>query len=536
MQPRAVVAVVLLLVATPFVRAQTPPSLWFPVAQPPAAAVSWDAGERVKNPMIVQSAFVHVDAAALQALPPGGAGPMATFTLDLPSGPVPLELTSDNWTLGYRTLRGHVPGKTSAVVLTIAGSGEVNGLLDVGDAQFALASTPAAGVQVLQSIDASQLPPSMASCGLDHTHAISSPLSGPQALVVGNSDCSLATIDIVVFYTPAARNGAGGTAAIETTIVNAIEQANVGHGASAAPVEFRLVHLAETNYAEVGSNTDLSRFRSQSDGFMDEVHQVRDDYGGDLMHLIIEPPASFCGVGYLMTNLSAGFASSAFAVTVRTCIPNRTLSHECGHNIGCHHDFANAGSTPIYPYSYGYRTPDNAYRTIMSYAPGARVNRWSGPNVTYQGYTMGVAGSADNVLSIANTGATVAQFRATRAPRWCQLGGGVGGAAGLPTLVGSGTIGQPGSLELRVANYGATGLGVLILGLQPVNVPLFGGTLVPSIDYTDTLIGTGAEIVHDAGWLEPLAPGLQVWCQAAFLDATAPQGLSASDAVRVTRP
>ncbi len=534
---RAVVAFTLVFAPIAAARAQTPPPpLCSPIAQPPAAAIAWHAAERAKSPMVVQSAFVQVDFAALQALPNGGAPPLGTFRLDLPTGPVRLEITGTNWALGYRSFRGHVPNVTSTMVLTLAPTGEVHGLFDVGDAQFALVPTPAVGVHVLQSLDANLLPAHMG-CGTNHTHLVApAPVAGSSSLVtVGNSDCTLTTIDLCVFYTPNARTGAGGTAALEVAILGAVEQANEGHRESGAPIEFRLVHMAETAYTEVGSSTDLYRFQSPTDGFMDEVHGLRSDHGADLMHLVIEPPAGFCGVGFLLGSLSVGFESSAFAVTVRTCIPNRTLTHECGHNMGCHHDAANAGGA-IYPYSYGYRTPDNAYRTIMAYAPGTRINRWSSPNVVWQGYTMGTAGSADNVLSIANTCSIVTQFRPTQAPRWCQLSGGIAGASGTPLLVGTGTINLVAPLELSIVGYGAPGIGVLILGLSPVNVPLFGGTLVPALDYTVTLVGSGAPIVHDASWLAGLQPGIQVWAQAAFLDSTGPQGWTASDAVRVTRP
>lgn len=528
--------VALVLATTTAAPAQTPPPLLSPLAQPPAAAVTWEAAERAKNPMITQSAFVAVDTALLRALPTFGAAPLGSFGLALPTGHVTVQVTSTDVMYGYRTFRAHVPGQTSTLVLAMADSGEVNALIDIADAQYALVPTPAAGVHVLQVLDADLLPATMA-CGTDHTHVVSAAAPAtPSLLGGGNSDCSLTTLDVMVFYTPAARAGAGGVAAMETAIVSAIEQANEGHRESGAPIEFRLVHAAETVFTEAGTSSDLYAFRNDGDGVMDEVHTLRDDYGADLMHLIIEPPAAFCGIGFLMGAPSTGFEDYAFAVTVRTCISNRSFTHECGHNMGCHHDIANASGTPSFPYSYGYRTPDNAYRTIMAYAPGTRVNRWSSPNVLYQGYTMGVAGSADNVLSITNTCATVALFRATQAPRWCQLGGGIAGANGKPTLVGAGTINQVAALELTVDNYGSIGVGVLILGLQAVDLPLFGGTLVPSLDLLVTLVGSGAPLPQDASWLVPLPPGSEVWCQAAFLDAAAPQGLSASDGVRVTRP
>jgi hypothetical protein len=42
-------------------------------------------------------------------------------------------------------------------------------------------------------------------------------------------------------------------------------------------------------------------------------------------------------------------------------------------------------------WSFGYRTPNQQYRTIMSYAPGTRVQFFSNPNVSFGGFPLGVA-------------------------------------------------------------------------------------------------------------------------------------------------
>jgi hypothetical protein len=91
-------------------------------------------------------------------------------------------------------------------------------------------------------------------------------------------------------------------------------------------------------------------------------------------------------------------------------------------------------------------------------------------------------------------------------------------------------------LELTIRSYAPGAIGLLIVGASAVNVPLLGGTLVPSLDVPLTITGNGADIVHNANWLANLAPGFQAWFQAAFLDAAAAQGFAASDAVKVTVP
>ena len=63
-----------------------------------------------------------------------------------------------------------------------------------------------------------------------------------------------------------------------------------------------------------------------------------------------------------------------------------------------------------YSFSYGYRTSNNQYRTIMAYAPGTRIKVFSGPASQWAGFTMGNS-SADNARSHNNTASTAAAWR-----------------------------------------------------------------------------------------------------------------------------
>jgi hypothetical protein len=142
---------------------------------------------------------------------------------------------------------------------------------------------------------------------------------------------------------------------------------------------------------------------------MDNVHSLRDQYNADCVALICQN-GQYCGIAYLMTNVSTGFASSAFSVTNYSCATGYySFGHELGHNMGSSHDPQNA-SSGAYSYSFGYRTSNNSYRTVMAYSPGTRIRRFSGPNVSYNGYTMGNS-SQDNHRSLNNTASTVADFR-----------------------------------------------------------------------------------------------------------------------------
>ena len=111
-----------------------------------------------------------------------------------------------------------------------------------------------------------------------------------------------------------------------------------------------------------------------------------------------------------MTSVGVSFQQWCFSVVNYSCaVGSDVFAHELGHNIGSNHDRNNA-SSGAYSYSFGYRTPNNALKTVMAYYPGAVTGRWSGPNVMYNNNVMGTT-TEDNVRSLNNTGNTVASFR-----------------------------------------------------------------------------------------------------------------------------
>ncbi|MEG4802837.1 FG-GAP-like repeat-containing protein [Microcoleus sp. ARI1-B5] len=230
-----------------------------------------------------------------------------------------------------------------------------------------------------------------------------------------------AVIDVMVVYTKSARDGAGGTAAMNTLIDLAESETNLGYENSGVNQRIRIVHREEISYSESGNSiTDLDRLRNTSDGFLDNVHQLRNTYSADMVSLFVNNLESgICGRGSLMTTPSYGFANSSFTVIKTSCaVGNLTFAHELGHNLGAQHNAESTGGDIAYPYSYGYRdtTGPNTFRTIMSYQtepptpPIPRINRWSNPDLTHLGEPTGTS-STNNARTLNNTAIYAANWR-----------------------------------------------------------------------------------------------------------------------------
>ena len=121
-------------------------------------------------------------------------------------------------------------------------------------------------------------------------------------------------------------------------------------------------------------------------------------------------------------------------------------------------------------------------------------------------------------------------------PRWQNRLHGLAAPAGIPLLRGSGTLlaGSPFQLSIEgPSNH----IAVLAVGLSRVDLPLFGGLLVPSPDTLPLLLGSALGTSSFAmSWPLGVPVGVDVFAQAWLLDAAGPQGWTASNALQCTTP
>jgi len=258
---------------------------------------------------------------------------------------------------------------------------------------------------LVQQGDASTLRPQAAPSS-NSKAAIVGP--GQSAPTVGASAGDI-TIDVIVAYT---RKAASNYSDIKRELVDlSIEEGNESFRQSGiGQVKLRLVHAYQTDYVEEGTHFDhVWRFADKGDGYMDEIHGLRDKYKADVAVLIVDD-AQGCG---LATRVFAD-ADEAFAVVHHECAATSySLAHEVGHLIGARHDLNLDKIMKPFPYGHGY-VSGTKWRDIMSYKESCggcpRLPVWSSPLVKVKGEPAGTA-ELDNARVILEQAARVAAFR-----------------------------------------------------------------------------------------------------------------------------
>ena len=395
----------------------------------------------------------------------------------------------------------------------------VNGRMVIGtvrmpDAVYTI-RTAGDGTYVIRQIDESSLPP--LGEPLEPPLSPLSPLSPRDAPAeaddVPSDDGS--EIDVMVVYTPLAKHREGGRAAIEALIDLFVAETNQAYVNSGVTHRIKLVLREEVDYTENGiSGFDLGRLLDDSDGYMDHVHELRNLYAADLVHIVLGRSVDACGRAAGI----GGDESTGFAFTVSYC-GGLTFAHELGHNMGLLHDRYQLG-VPLTGSNYGYvnqrmfepGAPESArWRTIMAYSIQCgevaeyyceQIGYFSNPEKTYNGDPMGVPadhpstgvdGPANAVGTLNDRREITANFRRssssptpraglTMSPYWLAENGGVSAVTA--------TLHRPSSVDTIVTLLASPADAVTLSGSGVLTIPagqtVSGGTVtITGIDNND---------------------------------------------------
>jgi len=249
-------------------------------------------------------------------------------------------------------------------------------------------------------------------------------------------------IDVLVAYTPQARDAGGGTAAMQSKITNLMAQVNQALANSGVLFRFRVVHMSEVAYNGATTHQVIIGHLQAQDGVMDALLSQRNTFKADLVHLILAPDqlTGSCGSGFVRRTGDPDPEAWGFSISNYSCDtdPNGDkfqIGHALGHNFGLQHSMADPhedGRNPDDPpppgltdYAYGYMDPDYRFRDIMSsdcpvYGPNGnpelgihcpRLQYFSSASATYNGAAIGNAATADAARVMNDLRVDIANYR-----------------------------------------------------------------------------------------------------------------------------
>ena len=243
-------------------------------------------------------------------------------------------------------------------------------------------------------------------------------------------------VRVLLVYTRSVQVNQGGLAGTRALIDLFIASANQAFEDSGISPRLVLAHSALVDYAGETPSIDLHRLRNPDDGYMDEIHSLRNEHAADLVHLLTDAPEAARGIAYLMRQESLLYEASAFAVSAGDS--EKVFTHEIGHNFGMAHDrYVHGSLRAIYPYAYGYvnegafdsdASSEALWFTVMGYYDRCsdagldceRLLRFSNPDQSYLGDPLGVTadsaatgldGPSDARLTLNNTARWVGSLR-----------------------------------------------------------------------------------------------------------------------------
>lgn len=183
--------------------------------------------------------------------------------------------------------------------------------------------------------------------------------------------------------------------------------------------------------------------------------------------------------------------------------------------------------------------PEHLWMSIQFNGSSAAMPLYHPPTEGWSDSAMVIHVSSGWGGDVFGSGRNSFQFSITRedTSAWVDLGFGLAGTNGVPTLTGAGSLHAGTSYSLALANARQNATAFLVLGIAQINQPFAGGTLVPRVDSYLILPTDSAGELSIAGVVPGgVASGADLYVQYWIVDPAGPFGKAASNALRGTTP
>ena len=327
------------------------------------------------------------------------------------------------------TVRGRIIGFPLGYLLISTSGGRSLGSIRIPEKNeyYIIQNESANGTYYLLKVNADQLDELEDEPALQPMSLASqlSTQNGMLANTLADNPTDQVVLDAMIVYTPAARIWGVSNGGIDNIVAQAVALGQLALDNSNTYMTLNLVYSGEINYTENGdTETDLKRLTFTTDGYMDNVHSLRNQYSADVVALFAKVDDTG-GISWLLDSIY-GDARYAFSVCrVQQISWSYTYIHEAGHLLGCgHHKLQLIQPGPgLFSYSAGWRWVGNdnvLYSSVMTYDSGqafadgknsTRIGYFSNPDILYKGVATGDSVNADNARTIRETKFVVAGYR-----------------------------------------------------------------------------------------------------------------------------
>ncbi len=398
--------------------------MWAAIAAAITSVVWVEAAEKPKGIKRERSGrgVVTLGAAKAARATVAASVPAESLVLDLFPGVRHTASVKKTAIAGGTAWSGRVDGfEHSAVTVVQVGDAFAGSVMIPGEGSFVINPAANGETRVLEMDP--QLAPA---CSVADELPDGSPAMAAAELqpAISSATSVVEVIDLMLVYSPYARDHFGGTSGVEAKAESLVFGLNTAFANSGIRHRVRLVHTEEVSYpADSTVAETLSRLTDPADGYLDDIQGLRTRYQADLVAMIAGNEDVFsdgaAGIASLSTAMfpynsrfSAGFS------VVDAYWADYAFAHEIGHNFGCMHDRDNSDVDGVTVYAFGHRWKGfsgTTWRDLMSYGPGVRVPHFTNPDVLYDGVPTGVPvgrrGAADCARAIDLMAGVVADYR-----------------------------------------------------------------------------------------------------------------------------